>query len=442
MEAKSIGHTQQFLRQRKFMTILPLLILPFVIIFFVALGGGKGNISTNGARRQSGFNTMLPDAHFKKGKEKDKMGIYEEANKDSAKRHDEIKNDPYYTKEPHANDTFKNETVQLQNILQHNAAKFNQPNYSKLQTSPANFSADSNEQRVIRKLEQLKKALSKKSSADYSDNSQYQKNGNEEQYTKNSSVNPDANKLQNMLQMMNAKNNEPDPEVNQLNNMLDKVMLIQHPEKMQDSMKKLSEKNKAQTFVVTTSHDDNNITLLDSNNNHGQSSNAFYGLSDDENKTQNEKQNAIEAIIPESQTLISGAAVKLRLLNDIFVNGIKIPKDEFVYGTASLNNERLKIAINSLRYQNNILPVSLEVYDMDGMQGIYIPGSINRDVSKQSADDAISTFGLNSVDQSVGTQAALAGIEAAKTLASRKIKLIRVTIKSGYKVLLKDSNQK
>jgi conjugative transposon TraM protein len=437
MESKNLERSQIFLRQRKFTTILPLLVLPFVIIFFVALGGGKGNVSSNGVSRQSGFNTMLPDAQFKKGKEKDKMGIYEEANKDSAKRHDEIKNDPYYTKEPHANDTFKNETVQLQNILQHNAAKFNQPNYSKLQTSITNASADSNEQRVIRKLEQLKKALAKKSISS-SDN-----NYSDPADTKNNfSKYPGSEKLSNMLQMMNAKNNEPDPEVNQLNNMLDKVMLIQHPEKMQDSMKKLSEKNKAQTFVVTRSYDDNNIALLDTNNNHGPSSNAFYGLSDDENKTKNEKQNSIEAIIPESQTLVSGATVKLRLLNDIFVNGIKIPKDEFVFGTASLNNERLKIAINSLRFQNNILPVSLEVYDMDGMQGIYIPGSINRDVSKQSADDAISTIGLNAADQSVGAQAAVAGIEAAKTLATRKIKLIRVTVKTGYRVLLKDANQK
>lgn len=441
METKSIGHTQQFLRQRKFMTILPLLVLPFAIIFFVALGGGKGSVSSNGVSRQSGINTMLPDAQFKKGKEKDKMGIYEEANKDSAKRHDEIKNDPYYTKEPPANDTFKNETAQLQNILQHNAAKFNQPNYSKLQISPANFSADSNEQKVIKKLEQLKKALSKKSSADYSDNSGYQKNGNGEQYAKNSSANPDANKLQNMLQMISAKNTEPDPEVNQLNNMLDKVMLIQHPEKMQDSMKKLSEKNKAQTFIVATGQSENNITLMDTMDQQIQTSNAFYGLNDGGN-SQNQKQNAIEAFIPESQTFVSGATVKLQLLNDIFVNGTKIPKDEFVFGTASLNNERLKIAINSLRYQNNILPVSLEVYDLDGMQGIYIPGSINRDVSKQSADDAISTIGLNSADQSVGAQAAVAGIEAAKTLATRKIKLIRVTVKSGYRVLLKDANQK
>src|SRR6202042_2132427 len=116
-----------------------------------------------------------------------------------------------------------------------------------------------------------------------------------------------------------------------------------------------------------------NITVMDTSRNH--SLNSFYGLND-ELKSESAIQNSIEAVTPESQTLVSGATVKLQLLNDIFVGGIKIPKDEFIYGTATLSNERLKIAINSLRYENNILPVSLSVYDLDGMAGIYIPGSI------------------------------------------------------------------
>jgi hypothetical protein len=163
MDTKKIEHSEQFIRQRKFMTVLPLLVLPFVIFFYIALGGGRGSVSANATRQQSGFNTVLPDAHFKKGKEKDKLGIYEEANKDSVKLHEQIKNDPYYGLQPHAQDTIKNGVGQLQYILQHNAAKFDQQNYSKLLTSTATLSADSNELRVIKKLEQLKKALNKKS---------------------------------------------------------------------------------------------------------------------------------------------------------------------------------------------------------------------------------------------------------------------------------------
>ncbi|MFX6230601.1 conjugative transposon protein TraM, partial [Acinetobacter baumannii] len=82
----------------------------------------------------------------------------------------------------------------------------------------------------------------------------------------------------------------------------------------------------------------------------------------------------------------NGSTVKLRLTNDVYVNGLLVPKGNFVFGTASLENERLLITVPNIRYENNLLPVALSVYDMDGLAGIHIPGSINRDVAKQSAD--------------------------------------------------------
>lgn len=88
------------------------------------------------------------------------------------------------------------------------------------------------------------------------------------------------------------------------------------------------------------------------------------------------------------------------------------------------------------------VPVALSVYDMDGMAGIYIPGAITRDVAKQSTDNALQSVALNSLDPSIGAQAASAGIETAKTLISKKVKLVRVTVKAGYQILLKDNNNK
>jgi hypothetical protein len=76
---------------------------------------------------------------------------------------------------------------------------------------------------------------------------------------------------------------------------------------------------------------------------------------------------------------------------------------------------------------------------MDGLPGIHIPGAITRDVAKESADQGISTMGLNALDPSLSGQAATAGIEAAKALISRKIKLVRVSVKAGYQVLLKNT---
>ena len=98
--------------------------------------------------------------------------------------------------------------------------------------------------------------------------------------------------------------------------------------------------------------------------------------------------------------------------------------------------------VTGVRYQNSLLPVALSAYDMDGLEGIYIPGAISRDVAKQSTDNALQNVGLNNLDPSIGMQAAGAGIQAAKSLISKKVKLIKVTVKAGYQVLLKDNNDK
>lgn len=134
--------------------------------------------------------------------------------------------------------------------------------------------------------------------------------------------------------------------------------------------------------------------------------------------------------------------MKLRLLNEVFINGNLIPKDNFVFGAASLNGERLIIKINSIRYNSSLYPVDLSVCDMDGLDGIYIPGAITRDVAKESADRAVQRIGLTTLDPSLKIQAASAGIEAAKSLFSKKEKLIKVMVKAGCQVLLRDEKQK
>ena len=147
-------------------------------------------------------------------------------------------------------------------------------------------------------------------------------------------------------------------------------------------------------------------------------------------------------MVHQAQTLVDGSIVKLRLLDEVFINGNLIPKDKFVYGVASLNGERLIIKINNIRSNNSLYPVDLSVVDMDGLDGIYIPGAITRDVAKQSADRAVQGIGFATLDPSLKVQAATAGIEAAKTLFSKKAKLIKVMVKAGYQVLLRDEKQK
>ncbi len=122
---------------------------------------------------------------------------------------------------------------------------------------------------------------------------------------------------------------------------------------------------------------------------------------------EDDNNNAIEAVVHANQVLVNGAVIKFRLSTDIYINGTLIPKDNFVFGTASMNDERLEIEINSIRNNKSLFPVKLEVYDMDGLPGIYIPGAITRDVAKQSADNGLQLMELTSMDPSVKAQAHL-----------------------------------
>jgi conjugative transposon TraM protein len=103
-----------------------------------------------------------------------------------------------------------------------------------------------------------------------------------------------------------------------------------------------------------------------------------------------------------------------------------------------LEGERLHIDINSIRKDNSLFPVKLAVYDLDGMEGVHIPGAISRDVAKQSADNSLQDIEMNSIDPSFKVQATTAGINAAKSLLTKKAKLVKVTVKAGYKILLKE----
>jgi conjugative transposon TraM protein len=402
---QTLQYSPRFLRHRKFLLILPLIVLPFLVIIFVLLGGGKDPSTGLSSRQTSGLNTHLPDAHFKKGNEKSKLSLYEEASRDSAILKEKIRNDPYYLMEPHDSEDIVHGQV---------------------------GEVEKNESRVMEKLSQLKSVL---------------KGGSEISDPVFHTRNPDAvspgQTTENLLSKMGyTKSHNTD--IDQLNSMLDKVMAIQHPELFRDSISRAAGSGNDTFYKVQVNRVPGEAeTFSNSAENPGtgnSETNRFYDLASHQ-IIEHMMDDDIEAVVPETQVLVSGSTIKLRILNDIRINGHLILKDQYVYGIILLNGERLKIQFSSIRSGNTILPVSLEAYDMDGLAGIYIPGSINRDVAKQSGDQALGAIGLTSLDPSIGAQAAGAGIQAAKTLISKKVKLMRVTVKAGYRLLLKDSKQ-
>jgi conjugative transposon TraM protein len=418
-------HSAKFLRQRKMMLVLPVLIIPFVTMGFWALGGGQGQAKNNLADTNKGLNLQLPDANLKDDKNADKLSFYNEADADSLKRDELLRNDPYY-KDSIANreNTVFSDTGNMLSTT---------PMYSGLNQSPYNKTADANEQRIYQKINEINKQINQP------DNS-IQTNNNPNQHSTNNDSNEqfssEVDRLQDMMQQMNGSP-EGDPEMQQLNRTLEKILDIQHPDRVKEKLKEKSLKNKEQVFIVTRQFVKNNISLLDTGKSKRNAENKFFGIEED---ADSEEQNTVEAVVHQTQTLVNGAVVKMRLLNDIYINGSLVKKGNFVFGIAELNDERLEININSIRNNNSLFPVKLEVFDMDGLPGIYIPGAISRDVAKQSTDNGLQLLELTSMDPSFKAQAAATGINAAKSLLSKKVKQVKVLVKAGYKVLLRDKN--
>jgi len=231
-------------------------------------------------------------------------------------------------------------------------------------------------------------------------------------------VTPDIRQLEAMVQAMQPKPAHADPEMEQLNGMLDKIMDIQHPERVSERPS-----SNGPVYTVTFSGEP--------------AVSGFFGLTEDLPVPPSD--NAFAAVIADAQTLVSGAVIKMRLTQEMMINGQTIPSDQLVYGLAQLNGERLLVDITQIRLGQLILPVKLSVFDQDGLPGLYIPGAITRDVAKQSAGQSMSQWGLTTFDPSIGAQAAGAGIQAAKTLLQKKVQQVRVTVPVGYAVFLKNN---
>jgi conjugative transposon TraM protein len=416
------NHSPKFLRQRKMMLVLPILVIPFITMAFWALGGGQGNTNSSLAENKQGLNLQLPDANLKDDKNADKLAFYNEADKDSLKREEHLRNDPYY----------KDSILGSQHSILSDTGNLlsTSANYSGLNSSPYKQSTDANERRIYQKINEINKQINQPETSAVLTNTANQIPDGNEQFVN------EVDRLQGMMQQMND-NPQSDPEMEQLNGTLEKILDIQHPDRVKEKLKEKSLKNKEQVFIISKQAVKNNISLLDTIKSKQHSENKFYGL---EKETNSEEQNTIEAVVHQTQTLVNGAVVKMRLLNDIYLNGSLVPKGNFVFGIAELNDERLEIKVNSIRNNNSLFPVKLEVFDMDGLPGIYIPGAISRDVAKQSADNSLQLMELTSVDPSFKAQAAATGINAAKTLLSRKVKQVKVLVKTGYKILLRDNS--
>jgi hypothetical protein len=405
-------------KKKRLMIAAALFALPLIAIavaFFGLMNSHKKPVART--RSGSAFNTEVPDANLPKN-EKNKLEIYMQAEQDSIKRSQERSKDPYGLNRP--------KEAALPAFTSPPGPSLPQQNpHIGVVTSPFQ---DDNDKKVTDRLQKLYAALSNSPASEVA-----------RPFGSNSPITPPvesaaAGKLEKLMETFHNDDTATSPQLRQVKDVLDEIREIQHPERRPTINGDLGNQVSAlpvSALPANPADPEPAMTPV--------SSNGFFGLTEDADTTANSIP-ALQAVVHTSQTVQTGSIVKLRLLQPIYVGSRKIPANSFIYGPATIAGERVTIALTNAVCDGQVFPISLKVYDgADGLEGLYVPGLITRDVVKQNMSQGISGVSLGTLDPSLGAQAAAAAIETTRNLLSKKVSIIKATLKEGHLAILKDN---
>lgn len=146
--------------------------------------------------------------------------------------------------------------------------------------------------------------------------------------------------------------------------------------------------------------------------------------------------NTIQAVVHGEQTISDKSTLKMRLLEDMRIDDIIIPRGTYVYGVVSMTAERILINIENIRVGRNIYTVRKTVYDLDGLQGINVPENVKAEITKRATAQTIQEtnthIGSDPLSRTIGS----AGT-ATKQILNKTAQEVKVTVKSNYQIYLK-----
>lgn len=98
----------------------------------------------------------------------------------------------------------------------------------------------------------------------------------------------------------------------------------------------------------------------------------------------------IKAMIDKTTKAHEGTRLRFKLLDDVIVKGVKLKKGTYLYGTVTgFGQQRVMADITRILVKDKFLKIHLSVYDLDGMQGFYVPESAFRDMMKNAGSAAM-----------------------------------------------------
>ena len=377
-----------FLKKNKALLILPLALLPFVVLIFYILGGGENAGKQTGKEneksgKKTGVNYELPEAD-KSIEIFDKMEAYQQNKSQVVSTHDY--------------------NIMGDDSLENMAVNITTPGDSvELPDDPLNGEINTNMSNnllahIKQKEEQVRKEL------EGSD-------GKKDEKGKGSGSKPLAKPKKVGTESLQKTG------IEQLDQVFDEnIALNRQNDSLSYYLKEANEKLKELEARKPASFnlDKNRVQSFD-----GETSVSSL----------------IKAEVYETTTVLNGNRVKLRLLEDCRVDGQTISKNTFIYGICRIKNERLHIQVSQIPADGNFLPVDISTYDLDGLEGLYVPDNAARKVAKEvgSSTNTSSIFGVTT------DPLTYAGVRAADKTAQTLFKMVRlkkVTVKKNTLVYL------
>jgi hypothetical protein len=357
-------------RRRKFLLVMPAIVFCFATLLFWALGGGRNDQAK--AATTKGLNMKLPSAIIASDQTGDKMSFYDQAHADSLKKQQLRKADPYT----------QNSTDSLNRLPGANpgSAFASRPSaFERAEYGGTNSTPAENEARISQRLAQLQAVVNKPQPVRQLVNTPF-----------NTMPNP----------TLKPTTAVEDPEMKQMNGMLEKILDIQHPDRVKATADKAG----------------NTVTV--------------------------KKFRAIPAVIDGTQKIVQGTVICLKLTDTVTLGGQLYAKGQRIYGSGTLSNQRYTLNIKSIHVGYNFYPVDLTVFDQtDGLEGISVPEAITGDALRDGATSGVENMDIMSFDPSMTAQLTTAGVNTAKGLFGKKVKQVKGKLKDGHALLLRDNQE-
>lgn len=150
----------------------------------------------------------------------------------------------------------------------------------------------------------------------------------------------------------------------------------------------------------------------------------------------------ITAVIDEDVKGYLGSRIRIRLLEDIYVGNLKIDKGNYLYALISgFSLQRVNLNIVSVMYQNEILPINLNIYDVDGMEGLYVPASAFREMTRTMGQNVVQGSNMNMANADFFTNALTSLFQSTSQTVAALVRKNKVKVKYNSFVYLVDNKE-